>query len=300
MILSDFNNYLLLAITLFACLGANTIKKYYTRFSTESNKSDYFYNACVSAMCMLCVLVLNKFNFSISTFTIILGIIFGIITFTQQITNLQALKVGPLSYTSVITSLATIIPTFYGVFKGDKLNTFKIFGIIFMIACFILSINHSKEEKKANLKWFLLSLATAVLTGIIGILQVEHQSSKHANELATFLVIAFFVSSVASLIFLFLPSKNNQIFLKEHKEKKHFWHILILMLVISGIFFGLNNVINLYLSGVMSSIILFPILNGGGLILVILASFLLFKERPTLKQWIGIICGVISVILLCL
>ena len=44
---------------------------------------------------------------------------------------------------------------------------------------------------------------------------------------------------------------------------------------------------------------MFPIVNGGGLMLTTLTATLLFKERLSKKQWIGLALGAIAVILLC-
>ena len=38
---------------------------------------------------------------------------------------------------------------------------------------------------------------------------------------------------------------------------------------------------------------------GGGLVLTTLAAVLLFKERLSVKQWIGVAFGIISVVFLC-
>ena len=54
-----------------------------------------------------------------------------------------------------------------------------------------------------------------------------------------------------------------------------------------------------YLSGVIDSVIFFPVVNGGGLVLTTLASLLIFKERLRGKQWIGILLGIASVLCLC-
>jgi drug/metabolite transporter (DMT)-like permease len=44
----------------------------------------------------------------------------------------------------------------------------------------------------------------------------------------------------------------------------------------------------------MPSAVFFPIVNTGGLILTLLAATLLFKEKLTRLQWIGIVLGLIS------
>ena len=70
-------------------------------------------------------------------------------------------------------------------------------------------------------------------------------------------------------------------------------------MIASGACAAVNNKFNLYLSGVMDSAVFFPIVNGGGLVLTTLAAVLLFKEKLSKKQWIGVVLGIASVVFLC-
>lgn len=75
---------------------------------------------------------------------------------------------------------------------------------------------------------------------------------------------------------------------------------VIAMLIVSGVAIALNNIINLYLAGVMDSAVFFPLVNGGGLVLGIVAGLAVFREKLTVMQWIGIACGVAATLMLCL
>ena len=70
-------------------------------------------------------------------------------------------------------------------------------------------------------------------------------------------------------------------------------------MAVSGIAVALNNRLNLLLSGLLDSSVMFPVVNGGGLILTTLSATLLFRERLSGKQWIGMAIGTLAVILLC-
>ena len=72
----------------------------------------------------------------------------------------------------------------------------------------------------------------------------------------------------------------------------------MLVMMVSGACVAVNNKLNLYLSGVMDSAVFFPIVNGGGLVLTTVAAFLLFKEKLTKKQWVGLIVGICAVVFL--
>ena len=65
-----------------------------------------------------------------------------------------------------------------------------------------------------------------------------------------------------------------------------------------GVATGLNHVINLYLVGHMASVVFFPVVNGGNLILTMLLALILDKERPTGRQWLGMGIGVVALLLL--
>ena len=77
-------------------------------------------------------------------------------------------------------------------------------------------------------------------------------------------------------------------------------HVIgLLLMAVVGICVAVNNKLNLFLSGVMDSAVFFPLVNGGGLVLTALAAVLLFRERLSRKQWVGVLVGIVAVIFLC-
>lgn len=62
--------------------------------------------------------------------------------------------------------------------------------------------------------------------------------------------------------------------------------------IVSGVFMGSVNVVNLFLIGVMPSVIFFPIANGGLLIMTVLAAVVFFRESLKAIRWLGIIIGI--------
>ena len=76
--------------------------------------------------------------------------------------------------------------------------------------------------------------------------------------------------------------------------------VLVVLFAAGGIGIALNNLINLYLSGVVASAVFFPIVNGGGLVLITVASVLFFREKLTPRQWLGLASGLAATLLLCL
>ena len=73
----------------------------------------------------------------------------------------------------------------------------------------------------------------------------------------------------------------------------------LVWLAAGGVLQAVNHKLNLYLSGVMDSAVFFPIVNGGGLVLTTLLAVTLFRERLDGRQWVGLILGIVSVVLVC-
>jgi len=180
----------------------------------------FIFNAvgCLSAAVIL--LCWGGFGQS-SVFTIVLGLVFGVVTALQGITNIAALQVGPMSYTSVIISFSTLISALSGVmFFNESLGWVQIVGIVLMLASFVLAAKNDGNEKKANLKWLFLCLIAFLATGGIGVMQKVHQSSEYRDELNAFLIIAFVSSAVFCVCFAVLLKRRESRFADEKEKKK--------------------------------------------------------------------------------
>ena len=291
---------LTLIASLAAALGGSIAKKYYTDKQPTGLSGGFIFNA-VGCLTAAVILLFWGGVGTPSVFTIVLGVVFGAVTAFQGIANIAALQVGPMSYTSVIISFSTLISALSGVmFFNESLGWAQIVGIVLMLISFVLAAKSDGAEKKANLKWLFLCLITFIATGGIGVMQKVHQSSEYRDELNAFLIIAFISSAILCTIFAVLSKRREarSADVKSNENKKLFW-ILLGVMIVSGACVAVNNKFNLYLSGVMDSAVFFPIVNGGGLVLTTLAAVLLFKEKLSKKQWIGVVFGIASVVFLC-
>jgi len=291
-------NGILLTVSLVAALGGSIFKKLYT--NRDSRLSGSFAYTAVGCLVAAAVLFAWGGFGKASLFTVLLGVLFGAVTALQGVTNMAALQVGPLSYTTVIISFSTLISALSGVlFFGESIGLWQIIGMVLMLASFALANSGENGGKRANLRWLLLCVVAFLATGAIGVMQKIHQSSAFKEELNAFLVIAFGVSaSLSGVVALLLRKKESGS--EENRNDRGGMMLLFLLMLVSGVCVAANNKLNLYLSGVIDSVIFFPVVNGGGLVLTTLASLIIFKERLRTKQWIGILLGIASVLCLCI
>ena len=213
--------------------------------------------------------------------------LFGVVTALSNLYKMLALSKGPMHITLLITTSSMIIPTLSGVFFGEKFSLFKILLVLILIYFIYLSIGKSKEGK-INKSWGIYCLLTFILMGSIGIIQKIHQTSSHKSEISGFLFVSFFIS----LIISGLRVKDK----KNFKDKKN----LIPLAMICGVCTFTMNFLNLKLSGLLPSQLFFPLVNGSAIVLSSVMSAVLFKERLSKRQTVGLIGGILSLIGICI
>ena len=289
----------LFLITLVCSIVYNNYKAYYIKRTMKTESEQYSFNAGVSFVCAVVLFLLGGCKIEMSLYSLLLGIVFGVITMLYCIINAKAIKIGPFGYTTVIASLSTAITALSGaIFWQEKLSAFKIIGIVMMLGCFVLAVDTENDgDKKANWKWFLLCIISLFMGAGVGLLQKVHQTSEYKDELMGFLVVAFLISTIFSLGGYFVvKSKEKEV--KREKINQKWIYNFILALVVCGVGVAGCNALNLYLSGVVDTAIFFPIVNGVPLLASLVVSFVLFKEKLKKKQVFGLIVGLVAIICL--
>ena len=224
----------------------------------------------------------------ISVYTVLLGLLFGVVTALSNLFKMLSLSNGPMNITLLVTTSSMIIPTMSGIFFGEVFSLAKLCMVLILIAFIYLSVRKS-DDTKINKKWFLFCVLAFLFQGTVGVLQKIHQNSVHKTEVSGFLFIAF----ICAIIFCFLRSRGSDQKITLDKMT------VFIGLICGGCTFGMNY-INLKLSGLVPSQLFFPLINGSAIVLSSIMSVIIFKERLSKRQTIGLVGGIISLIAICL
>ena len=247
----------------------------------------YHFNILSYVVCILLFGILTLQS-GLSWYTLLIGILFGVITALSAVYKMLALSNGPMHVTLLITTSSMILPALSGIFFGESFSLPKL-AIIGILLFFIYLSLDKGDDAKINKLWFLYCSLAFVLQGSIGILQKVHQSSEYKSEAGGFLFIAF----ICSLLYSSLRAKRS------YRElgfgKKH-----VIFSVVAGLCIFAMNYLNLKLSGILPSQLFFPVVNGSAIVLSTLASVFLFKEKLSKKQIIGLCGGFLALIAICL
>lgn len=288
--------FILFAITIIACCARSVFSGCYSKRVSSDNYHTWLFGLLQSVFCLASIVGIFLVSGGLGSFSLVsigIGILIGAADITVLVATLKALSIGPFSYTVIITSLGSVISALSGYFFGESVSFVQYIGVALMIACLLLSPESSadKNEKKASFKWLALSLIAAVCSGAIGVAQKIHQSTNYGDERAALLVGAFAFSMIFSVIMVRVEKGKKTEHLSTPK-----WVVLGLP-AISGFLFAFQHSINLFLSGAMPAIIVFPLINLLPMIISMVLGFVIFKEKLTAKQWIGLVCGIASSIL---
>lgn len=289
--------YILLFIAVFFDTFKNIYYNYFGKNLLETNKDTVFFNVIgsIGTIAFFAITILfSGESFKVSTYTFISAIIFAFITTAAQYFCLLSMSLGSMSFSVLFTYLSALIPTIFGcIYRSAMPTTVQITGLVLMIITFILSIDFD-EKSGMSVKWLLAVTGSFLGMGLVGVCQTVHQTSEYAGEINGFLFWAFLFSALL-FVLLYIPYSLKS---RNSGEKKQYKAIDWLSMVITGIFVGAINLLCLYLSGKMPSVIFFPIVNGGVIILSGLASMFIFKEKLPTKKVAGLIVGIIATCLI--
>ena len=181
-----------------------------------------------------------------------------------------------------------MIPSFYGLIKGETIGKGFIPGMILLVISLFLT-NKSNEKVKISLKWIVCVFLSFVGNGMCTVIQKMQQTASNGAYKNEFMIVALAIVTVVMLIISIL---------KEHTEIKFYvkagWHWAL----ICGLLNGMVNFFVMILSGRMPISIMFPLISAGGLIVTYLVSRFCYKEKLTILQFIGFLFGLTSVVFL--
>ena len=284
-------NYILLFVSVLMETAKNAFSNHFSKTKLNTISDALFYNiiCCVGSVVFCAFIPLGR----ISTYSLVLSVVMALTTTGMLVFSLLAMKHGPMSYSMLIMTLGMIIPTVFGIIYNKQIvSGIQIIGFILMLVTLWLGTDKS-ANKSFSLKWLFFAMMSFVGCGCLGIVQLLHQSSPYKGEINIFIMFNFIFSAVLSGILL--------LFCKKGESKASLSLVKGSMLpvgLISGLFFGAVNIINLDLSGKLPSILFFPATNGGLLVLSSIAAVTVFREKMSVKQAIGIATGIVAICML--
>lgn len=285
--------YVALVVAAFGVTIQNILKQ---TFNGRCKGSPFFFSAITSFVSMLFFVAVNT-DWYYSAELLLPSFMFAITYAAATVFPVFALLYGPLAKTSLVNSCSLLIPTLYGIMIQGRNNEnasspILIIGIILLFSALFL-VNYSrKEEGRITLKWVIFVGLAFLGNGLCSTVQAAKKDYYGVEGNNMFMIVALGTASIILLC--------TSVIMKEQRSRiKITVKKGAIIALICGFANGLTNFLTVFLnsSNVPASII-FPVISGGGLILIFLYAVFIKKEKFTTIQYIGYGIGVTALVLM--
>jgi len=220
-------------------------------------------------------------------FAIIIGVAFVVVFYIMAMTTQ---KMG-VTVSSIASRMSVIIPFVFSIiYENETIGLLKISGITFaLFALYLMIFKESSQgiEKKVIILPILLFIGVGTVDSAIKYSQVEFMGTINIIPFSTLL---FTISAISALTFHIIKPK---------RKLKVTSNTLLFGILLGAVNFGsLYFFVNALAYKGLDSSVIFGINNVGIVMLSILIGLIIFKESLNIRNWLGILLAVITIIIL--
>lgn len=269
-------------------------------YNRRVKKTDSFcYSAIISLIVFLFYFIYGGFSFECNTLTVITACGYGLCYCLTFVFMLRALEYGYVSLVSLVMAYSLMLPTLFGIFfYGDYPGvTFYIGLALLVFAVFLIGKKESntkeaENREKVNGKWLIFSVLAMTTNGALSILQTYQQKATEGNYRSGFMMIAMAIVFLFSIVKVIIGAKKDKEVIAVNFEKG--WWVA----AIYGIANALLNLAVMVAVNLLSAGPVFSTICGVSLVITLVLSVTLFKERLNVAQTIGFFVGLCSTVLM--
>ena len=261
----------------------------------DAGKATPVFSVCYGVFIAAASFFLGGMTFAPSWQTILLGLLNAGMLILYNTSIIEAGNRGSYSFLMVASMFGGIlVPMAIGLlFLGETLSGLQIVAVVMMLVSLVLMNVRSISFKGASKSYYLWCIALFFANGLYGAilnLQAEVMNGAQRTEMLT---ILYLCSALAVIISECVKGQGKQLVEGFKMGKKS-----VIFMVITCLSATAAANLLLYILTLMSSSVLYTIDSGAVLVLSILYSLILFKEKPTWEVVLGMVIAVASIVLI--
>lgn len=247
------------------------------------------YNCLKFVLCGICVipfLAVEKISV-VGMGTFLCGSCCACMYAISKTVILKGYEATSVAFMTLCHAAGMIVPCLLGHFLwAEKLSFLSGLGIFLTVAAIVLLKDAVGDNKKLNAKGILYGMVTLLTSA--GVMVAQKCMGVYFPEESPGLynLIAF-----AGTALILCPLVKPQEFRKETRKVKRTVGICALG---SACALAIISIVMTSLASNVPSVILFPLFNGTGIILVCVVSALVFREKLTAKKLAGLLAGLVG------
>jgi len=285
-------------IIILACLPLYVLNSFCDKYisTLSGNKYNYPYNMVkffLSALCLFPVFLKDDAP-HFTTEVLLCGVSCGIIYAISKIVTLKGFEYSSVAFITFCHSSGMIIPCLVGhFFWSEQIHVPAAIGML--MAAFSAVLLKDAPQKKIHHTGVLYGVIVFLASGGVMICQKLMGLYFYKSSISAYNFYAFMVSATIMFLLTRANKKEEKIIADSIKiiKKK-----ILLCAAGSGISLALINLVMTQMAGKIPSVIMFPLFNGLGVILVCICSAAVFHERITIKKAGGLVIGLAGLFLI--
>ncbi len=291
-------NYLLILLASAAfSLNGSAIRLFQLKYQ-KTKASMYLFQGAFCLVAAVLYILTGAYKTSPAPTTVLFGVLFGICFMAASSLNAYCYAIGPMSITTVISSMSLAVPLAYScIFLKETISIPGIIGLGLLTLTMLISAIQSSAPKKSDisLKWFMCAIILFMLNGSTATIQKAVLLKTGAEQNGIFLTIAYSASFILFMLKFIQTNKSIKFKLSEQINKP--LQAGAAAAVSGAGTFGGNGLLG-YLSTLLPAALLYPVQNSSYIILNSLAAVCFFREKLNKCKLLTIFLGIGAVIFL--
>ena len=290
--------FLVICVLVVLGCGKITLQGRVSRAHVRNASDSVLFNAklfFVMAVVLALMLPLGPINFE----GILIALAGAAATFLFQTLYALALRCGPVSLSVLIVNFGAILITAFSVITyREPVYLTHLIGIAFLVVSMLLSVKKDENERGISAKWLVLIFCAMLMTSLGTIIMkifVKSYGVTMENSENTYVVWVYVFASAMAFVYYAISShvgkrqKNTYGFFN-----KYVWLYALAIGIVLGVYQKFYMIGMEYIDGGF----MFPTYSGMNSLLMTVIGVVLFGDKLSLRQKIGIGFGIGCVVLM--
>ncbi len=267
------------------------------QYNKKHGTGGFFFTALISLFAMIFFLATDRNGLVFPLEMIAYGIASGAFYCMASFLTYVAYSCGSFVLTNLFISYSLLFSVGYGlIILKEPATILTYIGLaLMMISVFLVREKKGKavaEEKpriKTSLKWVICVALSVIGSGMFGVMQKLQQVKFLKTCDNEFMVVTLLFSAVMLFFIGIITNRKNLLYILRHGG---------IYASVAGLSNGATNLLNLVVNAMIPISIAAPTRSGIKIVISFLISLIIFKEKLSRRQTLGVIIGAISLILL--
>ena len=229
------------------------------------------YSVYSSAIGFVALLIINKFQFDITLFSVLVALVYGAVCVGLNYSSIKAFQYANLSVYSVFSMIGgMLLPFVFGLLIGEEFKMIRIVCCILIGISVTLSVSQGGENNKKALKYYI---GVFILNGMVGVISKFHQMYVTlAVDNGSFMMLTKITTAFLGLVMmLFVKGKGDALTKKA-----------AVFLSVGAVLNSVANLLLLISLLHLPASVQYPMVTGG--VIVVSVAIDLIRRKPVSKK----------------